>query len=930
VKLNSSGTQQWVQTINGTSNGDDEGADMVIDASANIYITGYINSSTLNKADYYTVKYNSSGTKIWDIQTDGNHLNDNATNMALDSLNNVIITGQSETAPNVFQFLTMKYVQKNVITPTDFNLETPKPNHYYYENKGQITSTSITPVPDVRYYTDKTSPTYFIKDNSSSIVFSRIDTVVGSLDTLHRVDLTHDLASSSAKVYPADTQKDFYLNYFLAHTGTTGVAGVFGNKTLVTTDLYPNIDLMYSSNQNGIKYYYIIKAGGNPKDIGITFTGASSFSLNGTTNALSINSSIGSLTYDRPTAYQLSATNSTIAVTGWTPDWQTNGASNKYRFNSGAYTTSLTLVIEVDLGNAVATAPASTLDNVKWTTYYGGNSPDYFADGAYSADDNYYTTGVTYSGNYPLVAGQKVMNTYCDITVTKFNANGLKQWATVFGGVNNDFGTGIAIDNSNNPVIVGYSGSPNIPIFTPSGAYTHALNSGTSYDGVILKIKSTGLSIDWSTYMGSTYYDEFDKVAINSTNDIYVVGFTEYSDFPYYANASFNQSCASVTYPAGRNGVIVKFTNLFPVASTCIGGGTTGEKLTNIHINKTTDEVYVVGNGGFGVPITNPGNHALIQTTNAGNNDAFILKYNASNTRLWSTYFGGSGEDIVNTVGMNKLGQLYIGGKTNSADFKHKFYNSGVGFNDTISSSGSVVPFIASFDTKDSLIWSTYYKLNNQLYDVVDLAFDTTNTLFVTGTCIGNATGTISFPNPGTGVYYANTNQGGGDAFFASFTKSGINSWGTYFGGNNYDVLYAMNFGANNRLYFCGNTASSANFPLANNNGYGTLNPILNGTSDGNAGYFEVVSTMVGIKEFTQNTESQVLLFPNPAQSEINIFVKENLGVMNYEMYNTQGQIVKQGVLQNNKVDIATIADGMYIIKLSNSKTTITKKFIKQ
>jgi hypothetical protein len=139
-----------------------------------------------------------------------------------------------------------------------------------------------------------------------------------------------------------------------------------------------------------------------------------------------------------------------------------------------------------------------------------------------------------------------------------------------------------------------------------------------------------------------------------------------------------------------------------------------------------------------------------------------------------------------------------------------------------------------------------------------------------------------------------------------------------------------MNFGANNRLYFCGNTASSANFPLANNNGYGTLNPILNGTSDGNAGYFEVVSTMVGIKEFTQNTESQVLLFPNPAQSEINIFVKENLGVMNYEMYNTQGQIVKQGVLQNNKVDIATIADGMYIIKLSNSKTTITKKFIKQ
>ena len=39
-------------------------------------IAGYINNSALYKADYYTVKYNTTGTKIWDIQTDGNHLND--------------------------------------------------------------------------------------------------------------------------------------------------------------------------------------------------------------------------------------------------------------------------------------------------------------------------------------------------------------------------------------------------------------------------------------------------------------------------------------------------------------------------------------------------------------------------------------------------------------------------------------------------------------------------------------------------------------------------------------------------------------------------------------------------------------------------------------------------------------------------------------
>jgi hypothetical protein len=71
IKYNSSGTQQWIQTYNDTLNADDESNALVLDNSANVYVTGYT-TTALNHADYYTIKYNSSGVQQWTDETDGN------------------------------------------------------------------------------------------------------------------------------------------------------------------------------------------------------------------------------------------------------------------------------------------------------------------------------------------------------------------------------------------------------------------------------------------------------------------------------------------------------------------------------------------------------------------------------------------------------------------------------------------------------------------------------------------------------------------------------------------------------------------------------------------------------------------------------------------------------------------------------------------
>ncbi len=96
LKYNSSGTLQWTQTYNDALNGDDEANAMAIDNSGNIYVTGSAKTDSLNLLNYYTIKYNTSGTQQWAVVTDGdNHLDDKATDIAVDTTGLIVVTGQS-------------------------------------------------------------------------------------------------------------------------------------------------------------------------------------------------------------------------------------------------------------------------------------------------------------------------------------------------------------------------------------------------------------------------------------------------------------------------------------------------------------------------------------------------------------------------------------------------------------------------------------------------------------------------------------------------------------------------------------------------------------------------------------------------------------------------------------------------------------------
>jgi uncharacterized delta-60 repeat protein len=101
--------QAWVQRYNGTGNNDDRATAMAVDSSNNVMVTGY--SLGINYYyGYATIKYSSTGVPIWTNRYSAPGSDDDeALAMAVDSSNNVIVTGYSWARSPGCDYSTIKY-----------------------------------------------------------------------------------------------------------------------------------------------------------------------------------------------------------------------------------------------------------------------------------------------------------------------------------------------------------------------------------------------------------------------------------------------------------------------------------------------------------------------------------------------------------------------------------------------------------------------------------------------------------------------------------------------------------------------------------------------------------------------------------------------------------------------------------------------------
>jgi hypothetical protein len=119
-----------------------------------------------------------------------------------------------------------------------------------------------------------------------------------------------------------------------------------------------------------------------------------------------------------------------------------------------------------------------------YSTYLGGGSYDTGNGIAADAAGNAYVTGLTGSGNFPVLnASQPAYGGgLYDAFVTKFSAAGARLYSTYLGGEGSETGFGIAVDTAGNAYVSGEGGSSNFPLVNPN------LPSPPSFNAFVTKL----------------------------------------------------------------------------------------------------------------------------------------------------------------------------------------------------------------------------------------------------------------------------------------------------------------------------------------------------------------------------------------------------------------------------------------------------------
>jgi uncharacterized delta-60 repeat protein len=92
VKYNRNGVQQWNRTWGGALS--DYGTGVVIDSLDNVYVTGYSYSFEIATGMMILVKYDGDGVQQWNRTWDGD-LDDQGVDVAIDTSNNIYLAGNS-------------------------------------------------------------------------------------------------------------------------------------------------------------------------------------------------------------------------------------------------------------------------------------------------------------------------------------------------------------------------------------------------------------------------------------------------------------------------------------------------------------------------------------------------------------------------------------------------------------------------------------------------------------------------------------------------------------------------------------------------------------------------------------------------------------------------------------------------------------------
>jgi uncharacterized protein (TIGR03437 family) len=245
----------------------------------------------------------------------------------------------------------------------------------------------------------------------------------------------------------------------------------------------------------------------------------------------------------------------------------------------------------------------STGSSLAYSTYLGGSRDDGGLGIATDSTGNAYLSGSTNSTNYPLEKPLQAANSgNSDVIVTKINPTGSALvYSTYFGGSQDEFGRGIAVDTDGFAYVTGDTSSSDFPTSSPA----QLIFGGGNFDAFVMRLGPTGDGPLYSTFLGGggladSGDDEGSAIAVDSLGQAYVAGYTRSNIFPLTNSL---QMTARLT-----DGFVTKLNpaGVPIVYSTYLGGG--GEdQVTGTGAFTLTNQGAIIGAGIVQIVNVSPG-----------------------------------------------------------------------------------------------------------------------------------------------------------------------------------------------------------------------------------------------------------------------------------------------------------------------------------
>lgn len=358
--------------------------------------------------------------------------------------------------------------------------------------------------------------------------------------------------------------------------------------------------------------------------------------------------------------------------------------------------------------------------SILWLQRYNGtgNSIDYASSIAIDDSGNVYVTG------YSMGNGSSA-----DFATIKYNSSGVQQWIQRYNGTGNanDDGTSIVIDASGNVYVTGTS-----------------WGIGTFYDYLTIKYNSSGVQQWVQRYDGTgNSFDAAFSIAVDGSGNVYIAGYSTGIGTGYdYATIMYNSSgmqqwVQRYNGPGNSTDVINSLAvdgsgNVYVTGFS--GGSGTGNDYLTIKYNSSGVQQWLQRYNGpanssdiaRALVIDGSGNVFVtgISTGSSSVEDYATLKYSSSGTQQWVQRYDGPANsyDEANSITFDGSGNVYVTG-----------YSTG-------SSSGYDYATI-KYDPSGSQQWEQRYNGPANSSDIAELiAVDSSGNVYVAGSSTGSGT----------------------------------------------------------------------------------------------------------------------------------------------------------------------------------------------